>query len=95
MVRPYTPSSVGTVYSNPTLSPYERSVGARAVLRADHFDDGDHLSVRKPHGLHPAYIALHSLGKGSELEKSEVTTLLEKTSRDILNAVSPTKFPIL
>lgn len=85
--RPYTPSSLGSIYNNRSLLPHERLTGARAILRMDQNSDGNHHLVRKPLGLHPSYIMLHGIGRGSQKEEDEVTSLLEDGVKDIFDAV--------
>ena len=87
-IRPYTPSSIGSVLNNPTILSQNRLTSARAILRAERHIGGKHLSVRKPLGLHPPYIVLHSTGKGSNTEKEEAAGLIDESVKDIFDVVS-------
>jgi hypothetical protein len=88
-----TPSNIASLYCSifkpSDVPPSQRRTAARAILRHHAHADNNHCEVRKPSGLHPSYIALHSPGDGDLAEQAEIKYMLRESLADVLDAVSP------
>jgi hypothetical protein len=82
-------SHLGSQYSGT-----ECRTAARAILRHLNHLDGDHLTVRKPGGLHPLYLSLRERSQSLKGEHYDVQKVLDESLRDVFDSVCPNYFLI-
>ncbi|KAH7902800.1 hypothetical protein BJ138DRAFT_967103, partial [Hygrophoropsis aurantiaca] len=67
----------------------QRQAGSRSLLRYNLQNNGEHLSTRRPGGLHPSYIGFHSKLEGDDSSAGDLEKqFLRDTTGNIFDAIA-------